>query len=127
MAHRKDNHALHHARNHASTLDDYLFCGALLGLLVDVSHAADELDKLLLQHSRTILPTLKDRGYKNVGVLKFRVKKGDEPATDRAGTLNLRLAEKLEMALILANKIQDRSGSYATPIELPPRFQVPTT
>lgn len=86
------------------------FLSTLLALLVNVSHAADELDKLLLQHSRTVLQTLHDRGYKNVGVLKFRVKKGDEPATDRAGTLNIRLTEKLELALILANKIQDPIG-----------------
>jgi hypothetical protein len=72
--------------------------------------AADELDRLLLKHAHTILETLKEKGHKNVGVLKFRVKKGDEPATDRAGTLNMRLAEKLEMALVLANKIQDPIG-----------------
>ncbi len=72
--------------------------------------AADELDKLLLTQAKSILGKLKDRGHKNVGVLKFRVKKGDEPATDRAGTLNMRLSEKLEMALILANKIQAPIG-----------------
>ena len=64
--------------------------------------AADELDRLLLKHAHSILETLKEKGHKSVGVLKFRVKKGEEPATDRAGTLNMRLAEKLEMALVLA-------------------------
>ncbi len=73
-------------------------------------HAADDLDKQLLKQAHTVLATLKEKGHKNVGVLKFRIKKGTEPATDRAGTLNMRLAEKLEMALILANKIQDPIG-----------------
>lgn len=72
--------------------------------------AADELDRLLLKQAHSILGTLKEKGHKNVGVLKFRVKKGEEPATDRAGTLNMRLSEKLEMALILANKVQDPVG-----------------
>lgn len=72
--------------------------------------AADELDRMLLKQSRAILDTLREKGVKNVGVLKFRVKKGEEPATDRAGTLNMRLSEKLEMALILANKVQDPIG-----------------
>ena len=72
--------------------------------------AADDLDKQLLKQAYSVLATLKEKGYNNVGVLKFRVKKGTEPATDRAGTLNLRLSEKLEMALILANKIQDPVG-----------------
>ena len=80
---------------------------ALLGNPVQ---AADDLDKQLLKQAASVLSTLKEKGFHNVGVLKFRVKKGTEPATDRAGTLNLRLSEKLEMALILANKIQDPIG-----------------
>lgn len=85
---------------------------AICGCVLEESsiQAADELDKQLLKQANTVLATLKEKGYHNVGVLKFRVKKGTEPATDRAGTLNLRLSEKLEMALILANKIQDPVG-----------------
>lgn len=73
-------------------------------------YAADELDRLFLKHARTTLELLREKGIKNVGVLKFRVKKGEEPATDRAGTLNMRLSEKLEMALVLANKVQNPIG-----------------
>lgn len=83
-------------------------CGCLLkGTTIQ---AADDLDKQLLKQAYTILETLREKEVDNVGVLKFRIKKGAEPATDRAGTLNLRLAEKLEMALILANKIQNPIG-----------------
>jgi hypothetical protein len=45
---------------------------------------------------------------KNVGVLKFRVKKGNGPSSDTVGTLNMTLADRLELALILA---QPSSGS----------------
>lgn len=82
----------------------------LLGLIVSPARSADEMEKQLLKEAPKILAELKAKGFKNVGVLKFRVKKGNEPATDRAGTLNFRLAEKLELALVLANKIQDPVG-----------------
>ena len=72
--------------------------------------AADGIEKQLLEQAPKILTELKTRGYKNVGVLKFRVKKGNEQATDRVGPLNVRLAEKLELALILANKINEPIG-----------------
>lgn len=71
---------------------------------------ADDLERQLLKHAPEVLSALKEKGCRNVGVLKFRVKKGSEPVTDRAGTLNLRLTEKLELALVLANKVQDPLG-----------------
>ena len=40
-----------------------------------------------------------------MGVLKFRVQKGNQPL-DRVGTLNLDLAERLELSLILKDKSQ---------------------
>lgn len=81
-----------------------------LGILANIATAADGLEKELLVQAPKLLKELKDSGYKNIGVLKFRVKIGDKPVTDRAGTLNYRLTEKLEMALILANKITDPVG-----------------
>jgi hypothetical protein len=42
----------------------------------------------------------------NVGVLKFLVRKGKGPASDNAGPLNARLAERLEVALVLALKTE---------------------
>lgn len=88
-----------------------VICGLVAwGWLATGLRAADDLEKQLLEQSPQVLAALKEKGYRNVGVLKFRVKKGNEPATDRAGTLNLRLAEKLELALVLANKVQDPVG-----------------
>ena len=94
----------------------YRYLSSLFALLivsfvfVAASPAADELEKGLLQQAPTILKTLKEKGYKNVGTLKFRVKNGDAPASDRAGSLNLRLADKLELALILKNDIRQPVG-----------------
>lgn len=81
-----------------------------LGFLVNMAAAADGLEKELLVQGPKLLRDFKSAGYKNIGVLKFRVKLGDKPSTDRAGSLNNRLSEKLEMALILANKITDPVG-----------------
>ena len=45
------------------------------------------------------------------GVLKFRVKKGEEPVSDRVGTLNLDLAARLEISvLVLATDIKAPVG-----------------
>ena len=64
----------------------------------------------MLKNAPKIIRYLKDHGYKNVGVLKFRVKKGDEPVSDHVGTLNLNLAARLEIALVLANDIKAPLG-----------------
>lgn len=81
-----------------------------LGYLVNIATAADGLEKELLVQAPKLLKDFREAGFKNVGVLKFRVKIGDNAPTDRAGTLNHRLTEKLEMALVLANKITDPIG-----------------
>lgn len=60
-------------------------------------------DRGFQEQAPEILNQLKEKGYKNVGVLKFRIKKGNDPISDRVGTLNMFLADRLEMALILAN------------------------
>jgi hypothetical protein len=69
--------------------------------------APASLDKQLRDKASSILAFVdrhaehpKDR--LSVGVLKFLVKVGEEKATDNAGLLNLRLARRLEAALILA-------------------------
>lgn len=64
---------------------------------------ATDLDQQLLAQSPGVLQALRDRGYKNVGVLKFRVKKGQAPVSDSVGTINMFLADRLEVALVLAN------------------------
>src|SRR5262249_54143119 len=53
---------------------------------------------------------LKDHGYKTVGVLKFRVQVGDAPPSDGVGPLNLNLAGRLEVALVLADDLREPVG-----------------
>jgi hypothetical protein len=65
--------------------------------------AGDPLDEALLERAGTILGELKKRGFSNVGVVKFLVRHGDGEPSDDVGDLNLTLANKLEVALILAN------------------------
>jgi len=64
---------------------------------------AAALDAQLLEQAPKILEYLRDKGYKNVGVLKFRIKKGKDPVSDNVGTLNMFLANRLEVALVLTN------------------------
>ena len=80
----------------------------ILGLFALTAAAADgdkaePIDRALLKQAPAIVKFLRDEGCKNVGVLKFQVKKGDGPATDSAGPLNLAVANQLEVALLIAN------------------------
>jgi hypothetical protein len=61
-----------------------------------------EIERQMLVEAPAILKQLREKGYHNVAILKFRIEKGDQPV-DRVGTLNMNLAERLEMALILKN------------------------
>src|SRR5271157_1152105 len=86
---------------------------AALGLVMLATpgaQASDTLDRELLKDAPKIIRYLKDHGYKNVGVLKFRVQKGDEPVSDRVGTLNRDLAARLEIALVLTTDIKAPLG-----------------
>jgi len=65
--------------------------------------ASDPLDEALLDKAGGVLDQLRKKGYKNVGVVKFLVRHGDAEPSDDVGDLNLTLANKLEVALILAN------------------------
>jgi len=82
----------------------------LLHLLAIGAQAADDLERELLVAAPAVLKYAQERGYKNIGVLKFRIKKGDHPGSDRAGTLNSNLAMRLELALIMANKVRAPIG-----------------
>lgn len=82
----------------------------LAAMIAGPARAADELEKELLKAAPEIVEAIKSKGYQNVGTLKFRVKKGNQPPSDRVGTLNMRLAEKLELALILATKVKEPIG-----------------
>ena len=68
-----------------------------------VRAASDPLDEAMFGKAKTILESLKAKGFKNVGVVKFLVQRADGPPQDDVGDLNQTLANKLEVALILAN------------------------
>lgn len=82
----------------------------IVGFSTAVVGAADDLERQLMKAAPDILKSLQSQGCQNVGTLKFRVKRGNDSATDRMGELNQRLADKLELALILANKVQSPIG-----------------
>jgi hypothetical protein len=63
------------------------------------------LERQLLRHAPQILDKLREDGCKSVGVLKFRIQRAGGRPTDSAGTLNSFLAERLEVALALANPV----------------------
>lgn len=91
----------------------YLRCGTALILFLftcQALSAADDLEKQLLKQGPIIMEQLTRRGYQNVGVLKFRVKKGSDNASDQVGMLNLRLTKKLELALVVANDVRNPIG-----------------
>lgn len=80
---------------------------AVLGgmvLLRPAAIQADTVERELLRCAPAILDYCREKGYRNIGVLKFRVKKGNQPISDSVGAFNMFLAERLEAALILHNK-----------------------
>jgi hypothetical protein len=82
-----------------------------LAVCAGTSSAAegDTLDAVLMEQAPQILKYLRDHKYQNVGVLKFRVKQG-EALSDNVGPLNLTIANRLEVALVLANDPQEPVG-----------------
>lgn len=68
------------------------------------------LEQGLRKAAPVVLRFAKERGIANLGVLKFRIKKGDGELTDNVGTLNLKLAERFEIALILTDDIHRPIG-----------------
>lgn len=81
-----------------------------LGGLLTANVQADglpSLEKALLDQAPKLIEQLRKQGCKNVGVLKFRAQKGNQAVTDNVGLLNLNLAHRLEVALILANPFDE--------------------
>lgn len=62
---------------------------------------ADNLDAALMTHAKEIRDYLRTHHFQNVGVLKFRVQKGEARPSWQVGPLNANLASRLENALIL--------------------------
>lgn len=94
---------------------NHRFTSALLGLALLAPSGStargEELERELLKRAPDMVRTLTEGGYANVGVLKFRVKVGNGPLSDNVGTLNSFLAERLEVALVLANR--EKAGSQS--------------
>lgn len=84
---------------------------ALTLLLVGTSAvAAEPLERSMVRQAPGVIRYLRSKGYKNVGVLKFLVTKDGKKFSDNVGTLNMALANRLEIALILTNNPRDPVG-----------------
>ncbi|HJZ59846.1 MAG TPA: hypothetical protein VKE74_33195 [Gemmataceae bacterium] len=68
---------------------------------------SDALSAALQAKAPSVLEHVRKKGFKNVGVLKFLVRRGDGPLTDDAGEMNTSLAKKTQVALVLANTDED--------------------
>src|SRR5262245_62069316 len=83
-----------------------LAAALLLPALASPARAAElpTLERALVRQAKLLVKEFKARGYKNVGVLKFRIARhGAKGFSDNVGTLNTLAARRLEVALILAN------------------------
>src|SRR5262249_16786559 len=83
---------------------------ALSGWAGDTKEPPRSIDQELLQRSRALMKHLQDKGYRNVGVLKFRLQVGAEKPRFDAGRLPGLLATRLENALIYANSVKEPVG-----------------
>jgi len=77
------------------------FFAVIIGLTFLSETRADNLDAALYEQAPNLLQFLKNRQYKNIGVLKFRAQKGNQPLSFRVGPINTNLAGRLENALVL--------------------------
>lgn len=77
--------------------------GLCLGLLAAgvTSARGDHIDRELFNKAHLIMKDLEARAYKNVGILKFQVRKGNAAPTLAAGKLNYLMATRLENALVM--------------------------
>src|SRR5262245_33010669 len=85
---------------------------AAIGLFVGRALAEEpvELERALVRKAPAVIKKLKEKGYKNVGVLKFLAAKEGGKLTDNVGTMNTLLAQRLELALALANSPKEPIG-----------------
>jgi len=97
-------------RNTIRTTLAVLAAGALLASplnAADDTPIQDNLDEMLRGKAPELIKYLRSKNHTNVGVVKFLVKKGDAAPTDNAGELNLGLANRLQVALVLNNPDED--------------------
>src|SRR3954454_19625901 len=85
---------------------------AALALLAGSAGAAgpEALDNALRGRAPEIVKRLHQSGYKDVGVLKFLVARGDGKLSDNVGLLNRSVANRLEVALVLSLDDDDTLG-----------------
>src|SRR5262245_51791845 len=62
-----------------------------------------ELERAMVRAAPDLVQHFQAKGYANVGVLKFVVSKDGKTLSDNVGTLNMTLANRLEIALVVAN------------------------
>jgi hypothetical protein len=72
--------------------------------------APENIDAALQRVAPAVVRELEARGYKNVGVLKFRVADSDGVLRDNVGPLNRTLADRLEVALTLNLNDDDKKA-----------------
>jgi hypothetical protein len=89
---------------------------ALVAALLTAPASAqyDAIDEALSRHAPKVIDALKKKNWPNTGVLKFLVRKGSSAPRDDAGELNMALATRLEVALILGNN-DEKFGILKTP------------
>ncbi len=71
---------------------------------------ADAIDQALFRCRKELREKLQEHNYKNVGVLKFEVQRGEGQPTLQMGRLNGLMANRLENILILCNDDQNPIG-----------------
>ncbi|MCA9035405.1 MAG: hypothetical protein KDA91_09750 [Planctomycetaceae bacterium] len=80
---------------------------ALAMILATSVTQAETIHEAMFNRAPALLKQLHDKGYQTIGVLKFRVQKPGEKTSDSVGPLNSLLADRLEIAMILANPFGD--------------------
>jgi len=79
-----------------------LACAAGLALLSPSFVRADHIDAKLVDEMPAVVKYLKSHGYKNVGVLRFRVQKhGEKTPRFDMGPINGNMADRLENSLVM--------------------------
>ena len=72
-------------------------------VLAGPAPAAPSLEQALIANAPAVVKKLQAMGCRNVGVLKFLATKDGDKLSDNVGTLNMTLANRLEIALLLAD------------------------
>jgi len=82
----------------------------LLAGSVRAEKAVPTFDQAVREQAPKVLAALKAKGYKNVGVLKFLARHEGGSWRDNLGPVNRTVADRLEVALLLALKPSDNMG-----------------